>query len=160
METPLRSFEPYLYGINILSIIFLSLTLIFAILLYFQNKKKVPYYEKKRKRVFSMLLAFGVMIFSVTTILNMVNTWNLKTVKFYSNAIETPMGKVEFDDIQSAYIFVDKPILLTQNNEQPKSKNSRMLIIEEYSRKTHVLSEENYPIENILELLNQIRKKK
>ena len=161
METPIRSFEPYLYGVNTLTIVFLTITLLFAIALYFQNKKKVPYYEKSRKRVFSMLLFFGLIIFGVTGILNLVNTWKLKTVKFYSASIETPQGKINYDDIQSAYIFMDQPLLINQNPDQPAPiNNKRMLIIEEYNRKTHVLSEENYPIENILELLNQIRKKK
>jgi len=161
METPLQSFEPYLYGVNTLTIVFLTLTLLFAIALFFQNKKKVPYYEKNRKRVFSMLLFFGLLIFGVTGILNLINTWKLKTVKFYNASIETPQGNIKYDDIQSAYIFMDKPLLINQNgNQTSNNKNKRMLIIEEYNRKTHVLSEENYPIENILELLNQIRKKK
>ena len=161
MESPIQSFEPYLYGINTLTFIFLSLTLLLIILLFFQNKKKVPYFEKKRKRMYSMLIFFGILICGTTGLLNLVNSFNLKTVKFYSNSIETPQGKINYDDIQSSYIYVDKPLLMSQNNQQASSpKQNRILIIEEYSRKTHVLSEENYQIEEILESLNKIRKKK
>ena len=159
MESPLHSFEPSLYGFNSLTILFFTLTLIFGIALYFQNKRKVPYYEKSRKRVFSMLLFFGILLFGSTGILNLVNTWKLKTINFYSTSIETPQGKISYEDIQSAYIFVDKPILINQNNQPNPPQNKRMLIIEEYNRKTHVLAEENYPIEDILKLLNQLRKK-
>ena len=162
MEAPLHSFDPSLYGINNMSIVFITLTVITGVILYFQNKKKVPYYEKKRKRVFSMLLFFCLIVFGATGILNLVNTWNLKTVKFYESSIETPQGRINYDDIQAAYIYVDKPPLMGPNNndQQPTPQNNKMLIIEEYSRKTHVLSEENYQINDILDVLNQFRKKK
>ena len=159
METPLHSFEPSLNEFNSLTLLFFSLTLIFGIALYFQNKRKVPYYEKSRKRVFSMLLFFGLILFGATGILNLANTLRLKTVNFYANAIETPQGKISYDDIRSAYIFMDKPLLMNQNDQPAPPQNNRMLIIEEYSRKTHVLSEENYQIEDILKTLKQIRKK-
>jgi len=160
MESPLHSFEPSLYGINTLTIVFLSLTFLLAVLLYFQNKKKVPYYEKKRKRLYSMLLFFGILIFGTTGLLNFANSLNLKTVKFYSDNIETPQGRIKYDDIQSAYIYVDKPFTLTQNSQNPSStKKRRLLIIEEYSKKTHVLSEENYQVDEILTTLKKISKK-
>lgn len=160
MESPLHSFEPSLYGINTLTIVFLSLTFLLAVLLYFQNKRKVPYYEKKRKRLYSMLLFFGILIFGTTGLLNFVNSLNLKTVKFYSNLIETPQGRISYDDIQSAYIYVDKPFTLTQTPDQPTAtKNRRLLIIEEYNKKTHVLSEENYQLEEILTTLKKFAKK-
>jgi len=160
MESPIHSFEPSLFGINSLTIVFLSLTFLLLILLYFQNKKKVPYYEKKRKRLYSMLIFFGILIFGTTALLNFVNSLNLKTVKFYSDNIETPQGRIGYDDIRSAYVYVDKPFTITQNNPKTSGlKERRLLIIEEYNKKTHVLSEENYQIDEILTTLKSFRKK-
>ena len=107
-----------------------------------------------------MLLFFGILIFGTTGLLNFVNSLNLKTVKFYSDILETPQGRISYDDIQSAYIYVDKPFTLTQTPDQPTAtKNRRLLIIEEYNKKTHVLSEENYQLEEILTTLKKFAKK-
>jgi len=108
-----------------------------------------------------MLIFFGILIFGTTGLLNFVNSLNLKTVKFYSDNIETPQGRISYDDIRSAYVYVDKPFTITQNNPKTSaSKDRRLLIIEEYNKKTHVLSEENYKIDEILTTLKSFRKKK
>lgn len=95
------------------------------------------------------LLAGGTALFSKLT------SEKMGTVRLSEGYLETPYGKTQLDDIRDAYIEMDqRPSLL---NPGRSSDRIRLLIILENDGKTHVLSEANYPIEEILrEMRNRL----
>ena len=75
----------------------------------------------------------------------------LGAVEIGADYLVTPYGTTDFDEIRNAYIEMDqKPSLF--NPGQGKDR-IRLLLIIENDGKTHVLSEENYPIQEILNTL-------
>jgi hypothetical protein len=95
------------------------------------------------------LLAGGTALFSKLT------SEKIGTVRLGEDFLETPYGKTQLEDIRDAYIEMDQqPSLL---NPGQSSDRVRLLIILEDDGKTHVLSEANYPIEEILrEMRNRL----
>lgn len=95
------------------------------------------------------LLAGGTALFSKLT------SEKIGTVRLGEDYLETPYGKTQLEDIRDAYIEMDQqPSLL---NPGQSSDRVRLLIILEDDEKTHVLSEANYPIEEILrEMRNRL----
>jgi len=95
------------------------------------------------------LVAGGTALFSKLT------SERIGTVRLGEDFLETPYGKTKLADIRDAYIEMDqRPNPL---NPGQKRDRVRLLIVLEEDGKTHVLSEENYPIEEILrEMRNRL----
>ena len=75
----------------------------------------------------------------------------LGSVEMGADYLLTPYGRTNIDQIRNAYIEMDrKPSLF--NPGQGKDR-VRLLFVIEKDGKTHVLSEENYPIQAILNTL-------
>ena len=68
-----------------------------------------------------------------------------------NNSISTPYGVCKFDHI--------KEVVMVKGQDNMAKDSSNYLVIEEYSGKTHVLSEETYEIKKIASQLNQRRNK-
>ncbi len=98
------------------------------------------------------LLAGGTALFSKLT------SEKIGTVRLGQDYLETPYGKTKLEDIRDAYIEMDRrPSLLKPGQG---SDRVRLLIILENDGKTHVLSEANYPIQEILqEMRNRLTPK-
>ncbi len=156
MEQPIAVFEPMRsgnYTIAIISLFFVGIAVLFFI---YNLRKDVSYKQKGYKQLFS-LLAFFVIIIAVTTAF--FSSWaalKLTPVKVFSQSIETSFGNVDFGAIQKIYILNDQQLAPLSGN--PKGDIVRFLIIEEVDRKTHALSEENYEIDSLIQVLNTLKK--
>lgn len=89
---------------------------------------------------FSFIIAAGTLVFSFLT------QQKLSPVVLYTNAIETPYGQASFENISDVY-FEKNPRKTVFGAS--KDENYRLLIIEEKGKKGHLLSEANYPINQI-----------
>ena len=154
METPIHIFEPDTTLNTTISLIFGALTVLLIWGLWYIQNREMTAAHQKRKGLYSIWLFFGLLICGGTLLFNLIYGWGLRPVQFFEHAVELPEGKILYEDIQQAYIHQDKNILV-----QTPSKNDQLLVIVEFSRKTHVLSEKNYPIGEIIKRLEERRKK-
>ncbi|HMQ64107.1 MAG TPA: hypothetical protein PKE06_25710 [Flavilitoribacter sp.] len=108
--------------------------------------------ERNRAKVISMLLFFAFMIAASTAFFSFWSMRKTGPVRIYADAIETPYGKVAFEDIADARIeTIRRPSLV--DPAQNRGKNVKALVIEERNRKIHYLSEKNYNINEIMSRL-------
>lgn len=105
----------------------------------------------------AMLLFFVFLIAAATAVFSFWTTQKIDTVYIYENAVETPYGRVEFSNLKDAKIETQRqPSLI---NPSITRSSSRVLIIEEEDGKKHLLSEENYDIQEILRRLREVVRK-
>lgn len=156
MEEPIHIFEPITFMATLITVIFTFLSISILGLLYYLNKKEMTYDEAKRRGLYSILLGIALLLTTSTAILNFWNSFEFKPIKLYSDSIETPRGKVAFENIQNAYIYIDKPMMITTPPADSLMNYDRLLILEEFDKTSHVMSEDNYPIEDILGKIRQL----
>lgn len=159
MEAPIHIFEPITFKANLITAIFTLLTIGIIGFLIYLNKKEMTYDEAKRRGLYSILLGVAVLLTSSTAVLNYWNSFRFKPIKLYSDAIETPRGKVLLEDIQNAYIYLDKPMTISTPPPDSLMNYDRLLILEEFNQTSHVMAEENYPIDKILEKIRELAEK-
>jgi len=110
MEVPVYIFEPITFKATLITVIFAFLSISILGFLIYLNKKEMSYDEAKRRGLFSILLGIAFLLTTSTAVLNFWNSQKFKTIKLYKDSIETPRGKIAFEDIQNAYIYIDKPM--------------------------------------------------
>lgn len=93
------------------------------------------------------LIAGGTALFSKLT------TYKLGPVTLTDTYLKTPYGQTDLDQIANAYIEKDQKRHLISPDRT--TGGIRLLIILEQGGRTHVLSEENYPIEQILQAMRE-----
>lgn len=159
MEVPVHIFEPITFEATLITVIFTILSIGILGFLIFLNKREMTYDEAKRRGLYSILLGIALLLTTSTAVLNFWNSLKFKPIKLYQDSIETPRGKVAYEDIQNAYIYIDKPMTITTPPADSLMKYDRLLILEEFDKTSHVMAEENYPIEDILEKIKSFAKK-
>lgn len=146
MNEAIYSFEPNVSELNSYMIIGIILFIICAGLFFFSLKK-----NKQLLLLFSGFIgitALGIGIFSY------VNQTKLPVVQLYENGLITPHGKVNFDQIKKIELTdIEKNTIFPSEGD-----TSKLIIIEEYSKKVHVLAEDNYPLAEIFEKLDVLIK--
>lgn len=112
-------------------------------------------YNQQARKEYSLLalLSFIVALLAGgTALFSKLTSTKIGPVTLTSEAIETPYGEARLADIQNAYIEMNQR--KSYVNPNITQDRVRLLLIIEKDGKTHVLSEANYPIEDIL---NQLR---
>jgi hypothetical protein len=118
------------------------------LILFFRLIKDYNY-----RLLFAMLLFFVAMIAAGTAFYTHLTASKLGPVRFFTEGLSTPYGSVRYDDIKDAYIETDQERALINPNQI--NRRTRILIIEERQDKLHLLSEINYPVEEIFRVLKQ-----
>jgi len=126
-----------------------------AIGLILMLRKKRTRETYNRNMLIAMLLFFLTIISTGSAFFSWLSMYKTGPVTISADAIETPYGKAQLSSIRKAEIIADQPVTLFPGNQD--SRTVRLLIIEEHSGKTHVLSEKNYDIQRILGTLRQAR---
>ncbi|NBC06594.1 MAG: hypothetical protein GVY26_05310 [Bacteroidetes bacterium] len=115
-------------------------------------RREVSREQRNLNIVIAMLLFFLFLIGSSTAFFSYMRLRKVGPVDIYEAGVKTPYGKVAFQDIRNAEIIVDEePNVLSGNT----GRRTRMLTIIERDGKTHALSEEDYPIQEILGKMKQ-----
>jgi hypothetical protein len=151
MDNPLYTFEPFKHTFDTWLFIPFVIALSASIGIFFFNKNKIL--DTQRRNVVKMLLGFVIVIAIGMGGFRLISQLKLKTVKIYSNQIETPYGKTPLSNIRDYYIKMErrfKPI-----NPDKTTDSTRYFFILEKNDKTHVLSEGDYQIDSILAKLNE-----
>ena len=110
--------------------------------------------KKRNLYIVGAMLCFFVFTIAVgTSFFSWLTTRKISAVVISPDQIETGYGKAAIDNIRRIYFHneVDQSIL----NPSLEKQNSRFLIIEERSGKTHALSAENYDIGKIYGVLKK-----
>ena len=111
-------------------------------------KKKAQGRNHNLNMLAAMLLFFVLLISSGTAFFSWWKIQKSGPVAVYADAVETPYGRAAFSTVKDAYIHVDnQPSLISPGRNV---RTTKMLVIEERSGKTHVMSEEDYPIKEML----------
>lgn len=119
-----------------------------AIALFFLLKKKSSGDAYRRQMLLAMLVFFGLIIAATTGFFSFWSMQKIGPVYVYETGISTPYGHTEFKNISRAYIEMNgKQSLISPGST---TQSVRMLFLEETGGKMHVLSEENYEIDEIL----------
>ena len=103
--------------------------------------------NRNTQLLLAMLLFFAGLISGGTAIFTGWTIIKLQPVSISATGIEMPGGMTKWADIRSVYIFHNQQKSLI--NPGLTRRTVRMLVIEEQSGKTHVLSEEQYPVNEI-----------
>jgi len=146
MNEAIYSFEPNVSELSNYMVLGFILFIICAGLFYYSLKK-----HKKLLLLFSGFIgvtALGIGIFSY------INQTKLPIVQLYENGLSTPQGKVTFDQIRKIELTdIEKNTIFPSEGD-----TSKLIIIEEYSKKVHVLAEDNYPLLEIFGKLDGLIK--
>lgn len=155
---PLYIFEPVKTGFSLTIWTSLGLVAIAGVGMFFLLKKKVSDLSYNMRMLLSMLLFFVVIIAASTAFFSFWASTRVIPVKIYANSVETDRGKVNFKQLKGAYINADKG---SSGGLMPSTKRdtTKLLIIEEKTGRTHVLSSYNYNVMRIVRLLQPMIKK-
>ncbi|MEQ8704103.1 MAG: hypothetical protein RIC19_09305 [Phaeodactylibacter sp.] len=156
METTLlKTFEAAGAASNVTLIFALLATVVGLAGTFLLLRKPAPRGQHNQRMLIAMLLFFTFLIGASTAFFSWMRTERLEPVMIYNNAVETSYGKVAYKDLGNAKIVTD------QQNQPFSNLNqgtTRLLVILEKDGKTHALSEEDYPIEEVLrELRNAVQ---
>ena len=115
-------------------------------------RRQVSREQRNQNIVMAMLLFFMFLIGSSTAFFSYLRMEKVGPVEIYERGMVTPYGAVAFEDIRNAEIVTDKsPSLLSEAT----GRSTRILTIIEKSGKTHALSEEDYPVQEVLGKIKQ-----
>lgn len=110
-------------------------------------RREVSREQRNLNIVIAMLLFFLFLIGSSTAFFSYMRLRKVGPVEIYASGMTTPYGKVRFEDIRNAEIILDKESNILSGST---GRRTRMLAIIEKDGKTHALSEEDYPVQEIL----------
>lgn len=151
MDKPLYIIEPYQHGTDF----WLVTTLLIAALsfvgtLYFRRNTKMEY---NRRNSVAMILSFFAVIALGVSAMRFYSKWKIQPIEIYNNRIKTPYGEAPLSNVIDFYIKLEKKYKPMQTEIVQDSAHYFFLI--ERNNKTHVLSEGDYPIKEVLDKLNE-----
>jgi hypothetical protein len=153
MEEPIANFSPQLgdqHAQLLIGAILALLALAGATALLRRPGRREVY----RRRTLSAMLLFFVFLLAAGTVgFSWLTMRKIGPVRIYADAVRTPYGLAVFENIRNAAIQTEQD--RSRVNPTFVRKEYRFLVIEEYSGKTHVLSEENFDLPQVLNALRQ-----
>jgi len=157
MEEILKRFEPVygnssfmLWGTIVAGLLFFGLC---AWLLF----KKEEGQKRQLNIILAMLFFFFGMISLGTSFFTFWTQQKTGPVIVFTDAVETVYGRVSFDQLKNASITTMGN--QSRINPQQQRGGSRLLLLEEDNGKAHVLSEDNYDIQQIYNAIKSAVKK-
>lgn len=153
MNEIIATFDPIQTGLTKDIMTFGITTIVLIIGLIIGSRVKTTYEQRHYKNMILMLVFFSALIFAGATFFSWLTTIKLTPVVMRAQNMDTPYGTVDYSDIRNAYYYQDK-----QSAKYAKDqviRQTQFLIIDEISKKSHALSEENYDIDKIFSVLEK-----
>ncbi|KAA3633923.1 MAG: hypothetical protein DWQ02_12325 [Bacteroidetes bacterium] len=154
MEEALHTFLPTNTSDNFSFWGSLIVVLLSGVALYFLFKRKSTGDAYRRQMMVAMLVFFALIIAATTAFFSFWSIKKISPVTLYEDRIETSYGAAQYDEILRAYIEMNGKRSLVSPGTT--INNVRMLFIEETDGRMHVLSEENYDIDQILNKMRSL----
>ncbi len=151
MNKPLYIIEPHKHGTDGWLILTFCIVAISLWGMYYLNKNKALDYN--RRNIIVMILGFFAAIAFMSGGFRLYSTWRLQPIEISVNSIKTPYGSAPLNNIADYYIKLEKRFKPMQADIIQDSAYYFFLI--ERNNKTHVLSEGDYPIREVLDKLNE-----
>ena len=124
--------------------------LLFSLLaIWYNQKRKIQASQRNIQKVISLLLGFAVLLASGSAFFSWLTSNRIGPVEVFSDRIITNEATIPAKQIKKAYMFQSTPNSIFQLNALGDS--SLLFIIEEFSGKTHVFAEDNYPIQQMMD---------
>lgn len=153
MDKALHVFEPISFQNNMIMTISLIIIGLMLLFLFFNERKKVAYFEKKRKKLWSLLAFYAIIISFCTLIFGFMVSGKYNAVKFYESELGMPDGELlKYKSIKSSYLFFERQAKRINSEELVDS--SRLLVIESYSGDNFIIPEKHYDVEAIIKFLH------
>jgi len=156
MGNTLFTYEPLKSGLD--SYFYLALALAFGLLLlalYLQNKE-VKYEQRNMRNLVVMMCLFGVMMSTGVIVFSWFNNNRIGTVKVYEKGIDTSTKQVLYKDISR--IYLEEIPQSSHISPQIIIDTAMMLVVEEMNGKTHLFTDEFYPIKEMVVTMNETEK--
>jgi hypothetical protein len=99
----------------------------------------------------AMLLFFAAIIGGGTAFYTQLTSRKLGPVQFFERGLSTPYGDVPYEQVRDAFIETDEERALINPNQV--NRQTRILIIQDRQDRVHLLSEANYPVDDIFQVL-------
>jgi hypothetical protein len=152
MDKPLHSFAAYKNTYDAWVIAPLVIAGICALGIWYFNKKSNLDYT--RRNIMVMILGFFTIIALSTVGMKLYAFWRLQPVQIFNNRIITPYGETPLSNVADFYVKLEKTYKPMQTEVVRDS--ARYFFLIEKNDKTHVLSEGDYPIYDILDKMNDV----
>jgi len=148
MGAIIATFEPADAGMQSISIIALIAFIAFGVGAALLLRQKSSGRARNTNMLLAMLLFFASMIALGTFIFNSLTQQRVGTVIVYENGIQLGKTELRFANIQNATIEASvQPSLL---NPGVARDETEILLIADKNRKTWALSEDHYPVREVL----------
>ena len=149
--TPTHTEDKFTLGLS------LAICLVSLVGLVFLLRKKNSGEAYRRQMMIAMLVFFAFIISLGISFFSFWSMQKIDNVLVYENSIKTPYGTALFTNIRRAYIEMNTQQSVVSGGRSGKSV--RMLFIEENGGQMHVLSADNYKIDEILTKMRTVIKK-
>jgi len=156
MNTPLYTFEPLKSGLDGYFYLAVATTFILLLFTIFLQKKEVKYENRNLRNLGVMMSLFGVFIAISVIIFSWFYNNRIGTVKIYDQQIDTSQKLVNFKDVKRIYLKETKQS--SHISPQIIVDTTMMLVIEEMGGKTHLFTDEFYPIKEMVVKMNEAEK--
>ena len=120
-----------------------------ALAIWFNQKRKVGLDQKNMQNLISMLLGFVILLSLCALIFSKLTSERIGPVRVFPDRIVTNEGVIQASRIKKAYLQESVPNTPFQLNALRDS--SLLFIIEEVDGTSHVFTEDNYPIRQMME---------
>jgi hypothetical protein len=152
MDTPLHSFNALKNPLDAWLIVPFLIALIGGLITLYVRKNTTLDYN--RRNILVMILGFFTVIALSTVGMKLYAFWRLQPVQIFKNHIITPYGDTPLSNVADFYIKLEKTYKPLQTEVVRDS--ARYFFLIEKNDKTHVLSEGDYPIYDILDKMNDV----
>jgi len=148
---PIYSAIPDKSYTSILILLFLTIGCTLLAVLIQTNKFKNI--KGAYKQVGFLLSGFGGLLFFVTMLLSIWDSYRIQPLELYANHLICYKGKIPYKEIARAGIFTDQQKSFL--NPQIMEGGSRMLVLERKNKPTAVFTEEYYDIDVLVMKINE-----
>jgi hypothetical protein len=151
MDTPLHTFNAIKSPLDAWLVAPFLIALACGLAILYVRKNTTLDYN--RRNILVMMLGFFTVIALVSFGMKAYSYWRLKPVQIFSNRITTPYGEAPLSNVADFYIKLENTYKPMQSEIVRDS--ARYFFLIEKNEKTHVLSEGDYPIYEILDKMNE-----
>ena len=122
-------------------------------LAFYLHKKEVAYENRNIKNLGFLMSLFGIVLCFGVALFSFINLQRIQPVELHAKQLKIEGDYLPFTDIKRVYLHQD--FQASHISAQLIRDTTYILVVEERAGKTHLLSEENYPIKEMVVAINE-----